>query len=99
MAGAFKDFEDAAHDLVLALDRLIRIGVGADRDHARFVVPSRQLLFKQRRRIRLGEQLRFEIKARRKTEIGVGRPRKAVDAAVLAAAVRVDRAVEADIGQ
>ena len=30
-------FQDAAHDLVFALDRLIGIGVGADRDHARLI--------------------------------------------------------------
>ena len=98
MAGALQHFEDAAHDLPLALDRLIGIGVGADRDHPRLVIRRRQLLFQQRRRIRLGEQLRFEIQPRRQAEIGVGRPREAVDAAVLAAAIGVDRTVEADIG-
>ena len=99
MAGAIQHFENAAHDLVLALDRLIGIGIGADRDHARLVVLRRQLLFQQLRRIGLGEQLRFEIEPRRQAEIGVGRPREAVDAAMLAAPVGVDRAVEADIGR
>src|SRR5262249_14331424 len=41
----------------------------------------------------------FEVEAGREAEVGVGRPREAVDAAVLAAAIRVDRAVEADIGR
>ena len=99
MAGALQHFENAAHDLVLALDRLIGIGVGADRDHARLVVRRRQFLFQQRRRIRLGEQLRFEIQSRRQPEIGVGRPREAVDAAMLAAAIGIDRTVEADVGR
>jgi len=48
-------FEDAAHDLPLALDRLVWIGVGADRDHARLVILRRQLLFKSLRRVGLGE--------------------------------------------
>ncbi len=33
-------FENAAHDFVFALDRLIGIGVGADRDHARLVAEA-----------------------------------------------------------
>ena len=97
MAGAFQHFENAAHDLPLALDRLIGIGIGADRDHARFVILRRQFLFQQLRRIGLGEQFRFEIEPRRQAEKSVGRPRKAVDAAMLATPVGVDRTVEADI--
>ena len=99
MAGAIQHFENAAHDLPLALDRLIGIGVGADRDHARFVIRRRQFLFQELRRVGLGEQFRFEIEPRRQAEKGMGRPREAVDAAMLAAPVGVDRAVEADIGR
>ncbi len=99
MRHPIEHLENAAHDLQIALDRLIGIGVGADRDHARLVARVRQLLFQQRRRVVLGEQLRFEIEAGRQAEIGVGRPRKAVDAAVLAAAIGIDRAVEADVGR
>ena len=99
MAGALQHFENAAHDFVLALDRLIGIGVGADRDHARFVAGCGQFLLQQFGRVRLDQQLGFEIEPRRQAEKGVGRPREAVDAAMLAAAIRVDRAVEADIGR
>ena len=99
MAGALQHFENAAHDLPLALDRLIGIGVGADRDHARLVILRRQFLFQQLRRIGLGEQFGFEVEPRRQAEKGVGRPRKAVDAAMLAAPVGVDRTVEADVGR
>ena len=98
MAGAVEHFEDAAHHLVFALDRLIRIGVGADRDHARRIVRRRELALEQFRRVRLHEQLRLEIEPGREPHIGVGRAREAVDAAVLAAAIRIDRAVEADVG-
>ena len=99
MAGALQHFEDAAHHLIFALDRLIRIGVGADRDGARLVVRRRQFLLQQRRRVRLHEQLGLEIEPRRQPEIGVGRPREAIDAAVLAAAIGIDRAVERDVGR
>jgi hypothetical protein len=37
MIGAIQHFEDAPHHLVATLDRLIRIGVGADRHHPRLV--------------------------------------------------------------
>ncbi len=99
MRGTLQHFENAAHDLPFALDRLIGIGVGADRDHARLVILRRQFLLQKLRRIGLGEQSGFEIEPRRQAEKGMGRPREAVDAAMLAAAVRVDRTIEADIGR
>ena len=97
MAGAFQHLEDAAHDLVAPLDRLVGIRVGADRDRARAVARGRELALQQFRRVRLHEQLRFEIEPGREPEIGVRRPRKTVDAAVLAAAIRVDRAIEGNV--
>ena len=99
MAGALQHFENAAHDFALALDRLIGIGVGADRDHPRLVARRSQLLLEQRRRIGLREQLGLEVEPRRQAEIGMRRPREAIDAAVLAAAIGIDRAVEADVGR
>ncbi len=98
MAVAVKHFEDAPHHLMLPLDRLVRIGVGADGDGARHVAGGGQLAFEQLGRVRLGEQLGFEIEPRRQAEIGVGRAREAIDAAVLAAAIGVDRAVEGNVG-
>ena len=79
------------------LDRLVGIGVGADRDGARLVAGRRQLPFEQPRGVRLHEELRFEIEARRQAHIGVRRPREAVGAAVLAAAIGIDRAVEGNV--
>src|SRR6202166_3923417 len=99
MAGPREYFEDASRDLVARLDRLIGIGVGADGDHLRLVTGHRQFLFQELGRLRLHEQLGFKIEAWRETEIGVGRTRVAVDAAVLAAAIGIDRAVEANIGR
>ena len=99
MAGAVEHFEDAAHHLVFALDRLIGIGIGADGDDARLVAGRRQFLFQKVGGFRLDEQLGFEIETGRQTEIGMRRPREAVNAAVLAAAIGIDRAVEADVGR
>ena len=99
MSGALQHFENAAHHLVAPLDRLIGIGVGADRDHARRIARRGEFALQQFRRVGLHEQLGFEIEPGREPHVGVRRPREAVDAAVLAAAVRVDRAVEADVGR
>jgi hypothetical protein len=51
MAGALHYLENTAHNFSFALDRLIGIGVGADRDHPRLVIGRRQFLFQQRRRV------------------------------------------------
>ena len=99
VAEPVEHFEDPAHHLMLALDRLVRIGVGADRDCTRHVSGGGKLAFEQPRRFRLCEQLRFEIKSGRQAEIGVGGPREAVDAAVLAPTIRIDRAIEGNVGR
>src|SRR5215218_9704613 len=99
MAGAIQYFENAAHDFVFALDRLIGIGVGADRDHARLVTRGSQFLLEQFRRVRLDQQLGFEIESGRQAEKRMRRPREAVDAAMLTTAIRIDRTVESDVGR
>ena len=91
-------FQDAAGDPVLALDRLVGIGVGAHGDHRR--ADSRACAApasSSRAASGFIEQLGLEIEPRRQPEIGMGRPREAVDAAMLAAAIGVDRAVEGDV--
>ena len=99
MVGAVEHFQDAAHDFVAPLDRLIGIGIGADGDHLRRIAGRRQFLRQKLGGFRLHEQLGFEIESGRQAEIGVGRAREAVDAAVLAAAIGIDRAVETDVGR
>ena len=47
----------------------------------------------------LGDDPRLEVEARREVEVAVRRPGEAVDAAVLAAAVGVDREVEGEVGR
>src|SRR3546814_6468389 len=88
-----------ARHLPFGLDLLERVGVGAKGDWANVIALFRKLLFQQLRRVWLGEQLRLEINAGRQVVIGMGRPCKAVDAAMLAAAIGVDRAIETDVGR
>ena len=63
------------------------------------VARLRELGAQQRGGVGLGEELRLEIEARREVEVRVRRPRVAVDAAVLAALVRIDRLRERDVGR
>ncbi len=78
MAGALQHFEDLPHDLVLLLDRLIRIGVGADRDRCAANSPAPPILFPGAAAASgFDEQLGFEIEAGREAEIGmVGRAKQ-----------------------
>ena len=99
MVRARQHLQHAAGDAVLPLDGLIGVGVGAERDHRRAVFRRRQLLLQQRRGVLLDEQLALEVEPRRQAEIGVGRARVAIGAAVFAAAIGIDRAVERDVGR
>ena len=91
--------QDRARDLELALDRLVGIGVGAHRHHVGPVLGRGELGGQQLGRLRLEQDPGLEIEAGRQAEIGVGRPREAIDAAVLAAAIGIDRAVERHVGR
>ena len=81
------------------LDRLVGVGVGADRDRLEAVAA----LARARPRARFGAS-GLAVSRVSKSRPGdrprkaVGRAGEAVDAAVLAAAVGVDRAVEGDVG-
>src|SRR3546814_21079525 len=61
------------------------------------VCSSDLLGIEQRRSIRLVKQLGLEIEARRQVEIGVAGACEAVDAAVLAAAIWIDRLRERQV--
>ena len=86
-----QQFDDAAGDPPFALDRLVRIGVRSERDRIAAITRPREFGAQQLGRVGLGEDARFEVDARREVEIGVRWSRKAIDAAVLAALVGVDR--------
>jgi hypothetical protein len=89
--------EAAARDLHLSLDGLVRVGDTADRDRLRLPLRREQLLAQQLRRVLLHHDLGLEIEAGREAEVLVRRPREAVSAAVLAAAIRIDAVGEADV--
>ena len=89
--------QDPAGDPEAALDRLVRVGVAAERNRAADVPLFSQLLGEQRGGVRLIEESALEIEAGRQAEIGMTRPCVTINAAVLAATVRIDRTVEADI--
>src|SRR3546814_9584217 len=75
-------------DAPLALDRLITVGIGADRERSDLVAPLGEFGAEQLCRIGFGEQLALEIEPRRQVVKGVRRAREAIDAAMLAAAIR-----------
>ena len=56
-------FQDLPSDAVFAFDRLIGIGIGAERDRHRHVMGIRKFGAQEIRRIGLGEQLALEIEA------------------------------------
>ena len=99
MAGIEAHFQHRAGDAVPAFDRLVGIGIGPHRDRARLVAGLGQRFGKQLRRVGLGEQLAFEIEAGRQIKVSVCGPGEAIDAAMLAPPVSVDRTVEADVGR
>ncbi len=82
---------------ILPLDRLIGVGVGAEGDRRGPVLGRGKLALQKRRGALLGKKLGFEIEPGREPHIGVGRPGVAIKAAVLAAAIGIDRAVESNV--
>ena len=94
-----QDLDQRPGDAVLSLDRLIGIGVGAEGDRRRLVLGRRKLPLEQLGRALFGEQAGLEIEPGGETHVGVGGPGVAIEAAVLAAAVGIDRAVEGDVGR
>jgi hypothetical protein len=94
-----EDLEHRAGEASLALDGLVRIGVGAEVDRRALVAGAGELAAQHRGGLGLGAQLGLEVEARRQPEVRVGRAREAVHAAVLAAAVRIDRAIERYVGR
>ena len=99
MVGLVQHLKHPPRHLPRRLDRLVRVGVGTQRNRLNLVARLRQFGAQQVGRLGLGEQPRFEIEPRRQVVIGVARPREAIDAAVLAPAIRVDRPGERHVGR
>ena len=99
MPGTAQDFQHLARDAQFAFRRLVGIGIDADRDRLGTIRAFRQCLLQQLRCVDLGVNPAFEIEAGRQAEIAVGRPREAIDATVLATAIRIERDVEWNVGR
>ncbi len=99
MAERRQHLQHRPRDAVLLFGRLVRVGVGAQRQHRGAVAGPPQLGVEQVGGIGLGEQARFKVDAGRQAQVGVRRPGVAVHAAVFAAAVRIDGAVEGNVGR
>ena len=90
-------FEQLSRRAVLALRGLVRIGIGAEIDRLADVSGCTQLAVQQPRKPRLVKDARLEIEPGTQVPVGVGRPREAIDAAVLAALVWVYGLVERNV--
>lgn len=97
MPAVEQQFQHAAGDAPVALGRLVGVGVGAHGQHLAAVAGLAQGIGQQLRGARLGQDAGLEIEPRRQVQIRVAGPREAVDAAVLAAAVGIQRLVERQI--
>ena len=95
--GFQQDLKAGATDPKLALDRLPAIGIDAERDRMRHMAALAQLRAQALGGIGLGTQDGFEVESRRQIQIRVRRPREAIHAAMLAAAIWIDRLREADV--
>ncbi|MNH25280.1 hypothetical protein D3C79_852660 [compost metagenome] len=99
MAEAQEHLKQAPGQQMIALDGLVRVGIGPQVDGRADITRLAQLLFEHFGGVGLGDQLGFEIQPRGKVPIRVGGAGIAVDTAVLAASVGVDGAVEGQVGR
>src|SRR5690606_37814524 len=97
MAKAQEDFQRLAGQALLALDRLVGIGVDAQANRLRYVAGLAQLLLQALGQIGLDDQPGLEVDARRHVPVGMAGPGETIDAAMLAAAIGIHRTVEADV--
>ena len=99
VVAAVQQFNHTARDPVLALHRLVGVGGGADHNLARHITARHQLALQHLGQVGFGDDVGLEVQPRRQTQVAVGRPRVAIDAAVFTTPVRVQPIVEIDIGR
>ena len=92
-------FQHLPGHLVGSFDRLVRVGVHAQRDRAADIAGAGEFPFQLPDRIGLVEKPTFEIETGGQPVEGMAGPGKAIDAAMLAAAIGVDRPVEGNVGR
>ena len=92
-----QNFQAASRQFEPAFHRLVAVGYAADRDD--FGLPFRrgQFFMQKLGRVFFHHDFGLEVQAGGESEIFVKRPRIAINAAVLAAAVRIDAGFESDI--
>ena len=90
--------EAAAGDLQPAFAGLVAVGDTGEHEQLRLPLRRHELATQQLGRRLLDQDLGLEIKARGEAEVLVEGSRIAVDAAMLAAAVRIHRCLEPDVG-
>jgi len=98
VAAASQYRENAACNFEPLFQRLIPIGVDAQRDRFANVFRLCEFAFENFDRIGLVEQLCFKIQAGRQAQIRMGRTGKTVHAAVAASSIGIDRLVKPHIG-
>ena len=92
-----QNLQQATGQALFPLYGLVGIGIHTHRDDPGDIAWPRQFPFQQLDGIVLEEQLALEIEPCRKPAPGMGWSGKAIDAAMLAAAIRVYRSVERDV--
>jgi hypothetical protein len=90
---------EVAHYPVFHLDRLIGVGVGADRNRGDPVGPAAQLGVQHSPEAGPRNQPGFKIELRRQVKKRMTGAGKAINAAMFAAALRVDGPVERQVGR
>ena len=89
MVALGQHLQHAPGKLVFALAGLVGVGIHSQCERLHLITRLGQLSAQQIRRIHLGEQFGLEIQAGRQAEVAVRRPRKTINAAMLAAAIWV----------
>ena len=92
-------FQNTSHDFPVILDRLIRIGVRPNRDRPWSIRRFRQFVPQQTGGVRFGEQPGLEVQPWGKTKKSVRGACVAIDTSMLATSIRVDRAIESQVGR
>ena len=92
-----KHRQKITHHAITRLNRLVRIGVGANRNRGHIIGFGRQLTGQNLGGVFFTGQTRLEIKPSRQTQIRMTGARIAITAPVFAPAIRVDRAIKRNV--
>lgn len=94
---AQQHLQHLAGQAAFAFQRLVGVGIGTQVDRRAAIAGLAQFLLQRAGDVALGDQPGLEIDPRREVPIGMAGPRIAVDAAMLATTVGIDRAIEREV--